>query len=72
MIRSGLSHRPSQKGRRLQCFQNFNGKSTRKRPLGRLRRRCQDNIIIMDLKEIGISTRNWIDSTQDNITGESL
>ena len=35
-----------------------------KRPLGRPRRRWEDNIR-MDLKEIGISTRNWVDSAQD-------
>ena len=28
------------------------------------RGRLQDNII-MDLKEIGINTRKWVDSTQD-------
>ena len=33
---------------------------TGKRPLGR----WEDNIR-MDLKEIGINTRNWIDSAQD-------
>jgi hypothetical protein len=31
-----------------------------KRPFGRLRRRWEDNIR-MDLKEIGINTRNWVD-----------
>ena len=35
-----------------------------KRPLGRLRRRWEDNIR-MDLKEKGINTRNWVDSAQD-------
>ena len=35
-----------------------------KRPLGRPRRRWEVNIK-MDLKEIGINTRNWIDSAQD-------
>ena len=35
-----------------------------KRPLGRSRRRWEDNIG-MDLKEIGINTRNCIDSAQD-------
>ena len=39
------------------------GKPTGKRPLGRLRRRWEDNIR-MDLKEISINTRNWIDSAQ--------
>ena len=40
------------------------GKPTGKRPLGRPRRRWEDNIR-MDLKEIGIKTRNWDDSAQD-------
>ena len=35
-----------------------------KRALGRPRRRWEDNIR-MDLKEIGINTRNWVDLTQD-------
>ena len=39
------------------------GKPTGKRPLGRPRRRWQDNII-MDLKEMGID-RSWVDSAQD-------
>jgi hypothetical protein len=41
------------------------GKTIGKRPLGRPRHRWQDNIR-MDLKEIGIITRNWIDSAQDS------
>ena len=36
-----------------------------KRPLGRPRRRRCEDTIRMDLKEIGINTRNWVDSTQD-------
>ena len=40
------------------------GKPIGKRPLGRPRRRWEDNIR-MNLKEIGINTRNWVDSTQD-------
>ena len=35
-----------------------------KRPLGRPRRTWEDNITI-DLKEIGINTRNWVDLAQD-------
>ena len=35
-----------------------------KRPLGKYRRRWEDNIR-MDLKEIVINTRNWVDSAQD-------
>ena len=38
---------------------------TGNRALGRSKRRWEDNIR-MDLKEIGINTRNWIDSTQYN------
>ena len=39
-------------------------KPTGKRPLGRTRRRWDDNIK-MNLKEIYINTRNWVDSAQD-------
>ena len=34
------------------------------KPLGRRWRRWEDNIRV-DLGEIGISTRNWVDSAQD-------
>ena len=37
---------------------------TGKRSIGRPRRRWQNNIR-MDLKEIGISTRSWVNSAQD-------
>ena len=37
---------------------------TGNRPLGRPRRRWEDNIT-MNLKEIGINTRNWDNLTQD-------
>ena len=40
------------------------GRPTGKRPLGRPRRRWDDNIR-MYLKEIGINTRNWVDSAHD-------
>ena len=40
------------------------GKPTGKRPLGRSRRKWEDNIR-MDLKEIYISTSSWVDSAQD-------
>ena len=36
-------------------------KPTGKRPLGRPRRRWEDNIR-MDLEEIGINVSNWVDS----------
>ena len=37
---------------------------TGKRPLGRFRRRWEDNIR-MDLEDIGINAGNWVDSAQD-------
>ena len=40
------------------------GKPTGKRHLGRPWRRWQDNIKV-NLKEIGINTKNWVDSAQD-------
>ena len=40
------------------------GKHSGKRPLGRPRRRWEDNIR-MDLEEIGINAGNWVDSAQD-------
>ena len=39
-------------------------KPTGKRLLGRPRPRWEDSIR-MDLKELGINTRNWVDSAQD-------
>ena len=46
------------------AFKILAGKPTGKRLLARTRRKWEDNIR-MDLNEIGINTRNWIDSTQD-------
>ena len=40
------------------------GKPTGKRPLGKPRRRWEDNIR-MDLEGIGINAWNWVVSTQD-------
>ena len=37
---------------------------TEKRPLGRPRRRWEDNIR-MNLEEIGMNAGNWVDSAQD-------
>ena len=37
---------------------------TGKRPFGKPRRKWEDNII-MNLKEIGINTRIWVNSAQD-------
>ena len=45
-------------------FKILTGTPAGKRPLGRPRHRWEDNIK-MDLKEIGINTRNSMDSVQD-------
>ena len=44
--------------RRLTC------KPTGKRPLGRSRRKWEDNIR-MDLEKISINAGNWVDSAED-------
>ena len=45
-------------------FNSFNLNLQENRGLGRPRSRWEDNIRI-DLKEIGINTRYWVDSDQD-------
>ena len=45
------------------AFKISTGKPTEKRPLGRPGRRWE-NKIRMDLKEIGINTKNWVDSAK--------
>ena len=46
------------------AFEILTGEPTEKRHLGRLSHRLEDTIKI-DFKEIGISRRNWIYSSQD-------
>ena len=48
------------------AFKILTGKPTGERPLGRPRRRWEDNIR-MDLEQIGrpINAGNWVDSAQD-------
>ena len=46
------------------AFKMLTGKPTEKRPLRNAKRKWEDNIRT-NLKEIGINTRNWIDSAQD-------
>ena len=48
-------------------FKILTGKPIGRRPLGRPRRRWEDNIR-MDFKEIGINTRNWVDWAQGRKT----
>ena len=45
-------------------FKILTGKPTGKEPLGRPRRRWEDNIR-MDLEEIDINEGNWVDSAQN-------
>ena len=45
-------------------FKILTGKPTGKRPLGRPRRRWEDNIRMV-LEEIGINAGNWVDLAQD-------
>ena len=46
------------------AFKILTGKPTGKRPLGRPSRRWEDNIR-MNLKEIGVNTRNCVDSAKN-------
>ena len=46
------------------AFKILTGKLTGNIPLGRPRRKWEDNII-MDLEVIGINAGNWVDSAQD-------
>ena len=45
------------------AFKILTGKPTGKRPLGRPRRRWENNVR-MHIKEIGMITRNWVYSAQ--------
>jgi len=51
-------------GERRGVYRGLVGKPEGKRPLGRPRRRWEDNIK-MDLQEMGCGDRNWIDLAQD-------
>ena len=46
------------------CIQSLVGKPESKRPLGRPRRRWEDNIK-MDLREVGCDPRDWIALAED-------
>ena len=46
------------------CIQGFGGEPVGKRPRGRPRRRCEDNIK-MELQEVGWAGVDWIDLAQD-------
>jgi hypothetical protein len=50
-------------GGQERCIQGFDGEPDGKSPLGRPRRRWENNIII-DLQEVGCGGMNWIDLAQ--------
>ena len=53
-------------GKREGAYRILVGKREGKRPLGRARRRWEDNTCIkMDLQELGCWGMNWIDLAQD-------
>ena len=53
------------------AFKILTGTPEGKRALGRPRRRWDDNIRA-NLNEIGINTRNWVDSAQDRDNWRTL
>jgi hypothetical protein len=48
------------------CLQDFGWRPKGRRPLGRPRRRWEDNIK-MDLRELGIDGANWIRLDEDKV-----
>jgi hypothetical protein len=58
-------------GKGRDVFRVLIGRPEGKRPLGRPRRRWEDNIKL-DLREIGIDGANWIRLTQDRVNGGLL
>jgi hypothetical protein len=58
-------------GEKRNVYRLLGGKSERKRPLGRPRRRWMDNIK-MDLLDIGLSVVYWIGLTQDRYRWRAL
>jgi hypothetical protein len=62
-MRCGVCSTYGGEGRRIQGFM---GKPEGKRPLGRPRRRWEDNIK-MDIQEVGCAVMDWIDLAQDRV-----
>jgi hypothetical protein len=53
-------------GKRRSVYRVLIGRPEDKRPVGRPRRRWEDNIKL-DLREIGIDGANWIQLAQDRV-----
>jgi len=53
------------------AFKILTGNPTGRRPMGRPRRRWEDNIR-MDFEEIGINAGNWVHSVQDRNNWRAL
>ena len=51
--------------------ETLKGRPIRKRPLGRPRYRWEEDVT-MHLKEIGVNTRNCVDSTENNYYWRAL
>ena len=58
-------------GGQERCIQCFGGETEGKRPLGRPRRRREDNIKV-DLQEVGCGSIDWIDLVQDRDKWKAL
>jgi len=58
-------------GKKRRLYSILVGRPDGRRPLGRPRRRWEDNIRI-DLREIGVRDRNWLDIAQQESNGERL
>jgi hypothetical protein len=58
-------------GERRNSYRNLVGKPEDKRPLGRPRRKCENNII-MDFREIEWGGMDWIDVAQNRYQWRAL